>query len=371
MQSLLFSCQYGDRCKFLHVTQQQPKSRPFGTVSQSFAQFQQTSQPPEPNPFGFGSQSSSQFQQTSQQPKRNPFGFGVTNSFQSNVVGNFGARHQNTSKAFENKWIRPTASTNSTPSQNSQAQSVVHKCTDPESCKRQIVEDFKNEAPLWKLTCYGHWKYLPCDIVGDVSYEELREAAYEDAKRGLALQSIVERERNLLTSKLAEFDNLLRNPYVIKHSGLTEVNHFPANNTTSTLITHSNKPPTVSSFSQLGTSTTVGNNTNFGTESPGIQSSIGFGHPSFPQNKSHILGGIEKKIGTSGSFGSQKPMLGFENLSGPINSGSNNGFMAMGSERSLFPSISPAFTNSSSNQSSVYLDGLKPNSSGVKQASAV
>ena len=32
------------------------------------------------------------------------------------------------------------------------------RCTDPEACKRQIVEDFKQEKPLWILTCYGHSK---------------------------------------------------------------------------------------------------------------------------------------------------------------------------------------------------------------------
>ncbi|RRT80621.1 hypothetical protein BHM03_00009777, partial [Ensete ventricosum] len=31
----------------------------------------------------------------------------------------------------------------------------------------------------------------PCDIVGDTSFEELRAAAYEDARQGLSLQSIV------------------------------------------------------------------------------------------------------------------------------------------------------------------------------------
>lgn len=31
----------------------------------------------------------------------------------------------------------------------------------------------------------------PCDIVGDISYEELRALAYDEAKRGLSLQSIV------------------------------------------------------------------------------------------------------------------------------------------------------------------------------------
>lgn len=32
---------------------------------------------------------------------------------------------------------------------------------------------------------------LPCDIVGDISYEELRAVAYDDAKRGTNLQAIV------------------------------------------------------------------------------------------------------------------------------------------------------------------------------------
>lgn len=32
------------------------------------------------------------------------------------------------------------------------------RCTDPETCKRQIAEDFEQEKPLWTLTCYGHCK---------------------------------------------------------------------------------------------------------------------------------------------------------------------------------------------------------------------
>lgn len=39
--------------------------------------------------------------------------------------------------------------------------------------------------------CYFLPCSRPCDISGDVSYEELRAAAYEDAKRGLNLQAIV------------------------------------------------------------------------------------------------------------------------------------------------------------------------------------
>ncbi|KAH0458616.1 hypothetical protein IEQ34_011430 [Dendrobium chrysotoxum] len=67
---------YGDRCKFLHLTQPQTRS----------------------NPFGFGSQSSSQFSQASQQPKPNTFGFGVQDTTQLSGVNNFVARNQNPSK---------------------------------------------------------------------------------------------------------------------------------------------------------------------------------------------------------------------------------------------------------------------------------
>ncbi|KAH9654650.1 zinc finger CCCH domain-containing protein 16 [Citrus sinensis] len=166
------SCQYGERCKFLHVTQQQP----------------------------------------------NPFGFGVQNNPQSKGTNNYNfGNKQNQSKPFENKWTRFSPITGggvpASRQPDNQPQSANHKCSDPDSCKRIIAEDFELERPLWKLTCYGHWKNAPCDIVGDISYEELRAAAYDDAKCGSSLHSIVERERNLLNSNLMKFDNLLRNPY--------------------------------------------------------------------------------------------------------------------------------------------------------------
>ncbi|XP_030535546.1 zinc finger CCCH domain-containing protein 16 isoform X1 [Rhodamnia argentea] len=180
------SCQYGERCKFLHETQQQ--FRPSGS---------------------------------NQQQKPNPFGFGVQSSSQPRAAADFASKH-NQFKPFENKWTRfsPISNASVTPSHHSDnhSQSGNHKCTDPESCKRVIVEDFEHERPSWKLTCYGHCKYAPCDISGDISYEELRAAAYDDAKRGLSLQSIVERERNALNIKLSEFENLLRSPYVASPS---------------------------------------------------------------------------------------------------------------------------------------------------------
>nr|KJB74813.1 hypothetical protein B456_012G009900 [Gossypium raimondii] len=221
------SCQYGERCKFLHVIQQQPKS----------------------NAFGFGTQAISH-----QQQKPNPFGFGVQNNAQSKGANDFG----NKQSQFKNTWTRSSASSGapSLRQPDNQPQATNHRCNDPESCKRIIAEDFEHERPLWKLTCYSHWKNSPCDIVGDVSYEELRAAAYDDAKRGLSLQSIIERERNLLNSKLVEFENFLRNPYrgpagsaaaqQIPFPGATTIVLSPT--TQNTVAPQSNVPPSSPAF---------------------------------------------------------------------------------------------------------------------------
>lgn len=207
------SCQYGERCKFLHPTQQQSRPNAFGFGVQNQQQ--------KPNAFGFGVHGGS-----NQQQKPNPFGFGVQSSSQPTA-----ASQHNQFKPFENKWTRfsPISNASGTASHHSDShiQSGNHKCTDPESCKRVIIEDFEHERPSWKLTCYGHCKYAPCDISGDISYEELRAAAYDDAKRGLSLQSIVERERNALNFKLSELENLLRSPYVAPPSSTASQSALP------------------------------------------------------------------------------------------------------------------------------------------------
>ncbi|KAI4351480.1 hypothetical protein L6164_005846 [Bauhinia variegata] len=287
------SCQYGERCKFLHV-QQPRKSNVPGFGAQNSSHQQQTTNPfgfgsgahqqQKSNPFGFGSQTASH-----QQQNANPFGFGVQNNSQSKGVPDFGSKQQ--FKPFENKWTRSSSSAQSGASrQSDNSQSGNHKCTDPETCKHQIAEDYEHEKPLWKLTCYGHNKYAPCDIVGDVSFEELRAAAYADSKQGMSLQSIVERERNLLNSKLLEFENLLHKPYTVPvnsslltnenpytrttqnndpftmqlNSSTTNQSHFlgPSANPFSR-ATPTNDPPSVSSFSELGPSL----NMNFGSSS--------------------------------------------------------------------------------------------------------
>ncbi|XP_040996900.1 zinc finger CCCH domain-containing protein 16 isoform X3 [Juglans microcarpa x Juglans regia] len=243
-------CRFGEACRYLHVTQQQPKSNVFGFGTQTGLSQQKKS-----NPLGFGTQTGSH-----QQQKSNPFGFGVQSSSHPKAGTDFVSK-QNQSKLFQNTWTRSTSTPTGVAPQKSdnETQAANHKCTDPEACRRQIVEDFESERPLWKLTCYGHSKNAPCDIVGDISYEELRAAAYDDAKHGLNFQSIVERERNLLSSKLVEFDNLLRKPYAVPPGRSSSQTPFSGARPNSFPLTAQNSaPPLVSSFNQLGASQNLG-----------------------------------------------------------------------------------------------------------------
>lgn len=275
------SCQYGDKCRYLHVTQQQPKS----------------------NIFGFGSQSGSD-----QHQKSNPYGFGIHNNSQLKAGTDFGSK-DNQFKPFENKWTRSSPSAASaTPSSrrsDNQPQTSNHECTNPESCRSIIIEDFERERPLWKLTCYGHSRNYSCDIVGDISYEELRAAAYDDAKRGLNLQSIVERERNLVNTKSIEFENL-RKPREIPLNSTASQIPFPSAAANSFLQTaQNNAPPSVSSFSQFGTSLNVG----FGPRSSAPPNNI-FLQPNPSANSNHASSGFGTNNFPSvnvGSLGSQFP----------------------------------------------------------------
>lgn len=277
------SCQYGDRCKFLHVTPQQPpksSNNPFGFGNQ------QTPNNSNNNSFGFGNRQQ-------QQRPNSPFGPAPNNSA-NNRPQQF--------KPFENKWSRGASAPSSR--QRPDSQPANHNCADPDSCKRLIAEDFEHERPLWKLTCYGHLRDGPCDIIGDVSYEELRAAAYDDYKRGLSLQSIVEKERNLLNSKLIEFNNLLHNPNIApsKPAPAGQSPFFGATANATPAAAQNTAPPSVSSFGQLGTSlnmrsATPSNNafgqpsqplTAFGV-SPSAPSNNVFGQSNLPSNSSQTV----------------------------------------------------------------------------------
>ncbi|KAJ4709697.1 Zinc finger CCCH domain-containing protein 16 [Melia azedarach] len=340
------SCQYGERCKFLHVTLQHPKPN---------------------NAFGFGTQAGSQ-----QQQKPNPFGFGVQGNPQPKAANNFGNK-QNQYKPFENKWSRISSIANSNTASSrqpdNQPQSANHKCTDPDHCKQIIAQDFEHERPLWKLTCYGHWRNAPCDIVGDISYEELRAAAYDEAKRGLSLQSIVERERNLLNSKLMEFDNVLRTPYTGPfNSALVSQNPFPPATPNAFSLTPQNSaPPAVSSFSQLGSSL----NTGLGTR-PFAPSNNALGQPNSSSNSSMTSGvfGINNlPSANAGPFDSQFPAQAISNpFTSNITSFNNSGVVGAGSNKFSAPASSNPTPFSFGNQPSIPSIGPVSSSTATEQA---
>ncbi|GKC86693.1 hypothetical protein Tco_1147342 [Tanacetum coccineum] len=111
------------------------------------------------------------------------------------------------------------------------------------------------DVEVLALVVYFGLRDGPCDIIGDLSFEELRASAYDDAKRGTGIHSIVDKERTLLSSKLIEFENLLRNPYTPRQSStFATQNTFPGTSANVFPQTvQNNAPPSVSSFSQLGT----------------------------------------------------------------------------------------------------------------------
>ncbi|KAI3803176.1 hypothetical protein L1987_31325 [Smallanthus sonchifolius] len=326
-------CQYGERCKFLHVNQQKAKPNSFGFGTQN------TSQPQKPNPFGFGTQN------TSQPQKPNPFGFGVQNNSNPNQF-----------KPGENKWSRfsPSSGNPSAPQKQDH-----HVCTDSESCKRLISEDFQQEKPLWKLTCYGHCKYGPCDIIGDVSYEELKASAYDDAKRGSNIQSIVEKERSLLSSKLIEFENLLRNPYTPpSNSNLNTQNTVPGTSTNIFPQTiQNNDPPLVSSFSQLGSTF----NTGFQMRAPAPNNV--FGQVNQFQAPTQISNASQKNSFTYGNPGQMGSQPSTQSFVSPFPATATTTFGNVFSAPATSPNL-----NVSSQQPSMPFGGQNPSANVVPES---
>ncbi|XP_024034379.1 zinc finger CCCH domain-containing protein 16 isoform X3 [Citrus clementina] len=304
------SCQYGERCKFLHVTQQQP----------------------------------------------NPFGFGVQNNPQSKGTNNYNfGNKQNQSKPFENKWTRFSPITGggvpASRQPDNQPQSANHKCSDPDSCKRIIAEDFELERPLWKLTCYGHWKNI-----------EAKEAEWDFPRK-------VERERNLLNSNLMKFDNLLRNPYTGPcNSALSGQSPFAAASPNAFSPTpQDSTAPSLSSFNQVGSLVNMG----FGTR-PSTPSNNAFGQPSsFPNSSqtSSAFGTNNFPSASGGLFDNQFPPA--QAIRSPFTSGmtslSNNGVVGFGSNKistPIFATHNPLFGN----QSSIPSGGPVSTSTAAEQA---
>ncbi|KAL6873884.1 hypothetical protein ACP4OV_013966 [Aristida adscensionis] len=332
------SCRYGAQCRYVHASSQQQqqqaqaKPNPFGFGAAS--RQQQQPQQAKPNPFGFGTASrqqqqqqqqqqqpsfGAQFQQPQQQQqqKPNPFGFGVQGAAapSRNAPG--------PAKPFQNKWVRDPSAPTKQPEAAQPPPAAHTSCTDPESCRQQIAEDFKSETPLWKLTCYAHLRNGPCDITGDISFEELRAKAYDQGRQGRPLQSIVEEERNLQNAKLTEFTNFLNNPRVSQTPSFPSTASFPGvKNNSSPGVSQSNGPPVFSSFTQIGAAT------NFGPgprTTPGVPTNNLYGHCEPSQAvPAPSFGGSEMKFGVSGAFGSQTSRQPFGSLQGSSMSNTSN-----------------------------------------------
>ncbi|XP_042049691.1 zinc finger CCCH domain-containing protein 16-like isoform X1 [Salvia splendens] len=224
---------------------------------------------------------------------------------------------------FDNKWSRfSNVNNSSAPASrqaNNQPSAANHTCTatDIESCKRVILEDLENEKPLWKLTCYGHSRNGPCDIVGDISYDELRALAYDDAKHGKDIASIVERERNLLNSKLLEFQNLAQNPYPVSSAPTPSSQNMFGGGSTIAPVVNNGFSSQVSSFSQLS-----GSSNTRSAAAPNFS----FGQPNAFQNNTQpsSFQTNNSPFNTPGSFGIQ-PQHSPQSFSPSGTTSSNNG----------------------------------------------
>ncbi|XP_047968197.1 zinc finger CCCH domain-containing protein 16 isoform X2 [Salvia hispanica] len=346
------SCQYGTRCKFLHTTPQQSQSNPFGSSR---------SPNPQPNPFGFGAQTSrTPNQQPNPQP--NPFGFGVQSNAHSRGGDGFVSK-PNQVKPFDNKWSRfSNVNNSSAPASrqaNNQPSTANHTCnpTDIESCKRAILEDLENEKPLWKLTCYGHMRNGSCDIVGDISYDELRALAYDDAKHGKDIASIVERERNLLNSKLLEFQKLAQNPYPVSSAPTPSSQNMFGGGSTIAPVVNNGFSSQVSSFSQLS-----GSSNTRSAAAPNFS----FGQPNAFQNNTQpsSFQTNNSPFNTSGSFGIQ-PQHSTQSFSPFGTTNSNNGAISAQQNPFSTPASLPQTGNGAGKQLNFFTNEPISASSGI------
>ena len=75
---------------------------------------------------------------------------------------------------------------------------------EPSNPRETIHQDFQNEQPLWRLSCYGHRREGPCDLTGDVSFEEARYKFYSDRAHGVPDYKLVEEFNSAVAAKERE-----------------------------------------------------------------------------------------------------------------------------------------------------------------------
>ena len=78
------------------------------------------------------------------------------------------------------------------------------------SPRETVATDFATEQPLWLLSCYGHRREGPCDLTGDVSFEEARWKFFSDRANGVPDYKLVEEFKGALAAKERELRALKR-----------------------------------------------------------------------------------------------------------------------------------------------------------------
>lgn len=82
---------------------------------------------------------------------------------------------------------------------------------EPEASPREtIAQDLATEQPSWLLSCYGHKREGPCDLTGDVSFEEAQWKFYSDRAAGIPDFKLVEEFKGAVASKERELRALKR-----------------------------------------------------------------------------------------------------------------------------------------------------------------
>ncbi|GAQ84616.1 nucleoporin-like protein 2 [Klebsormidium nitens] len=225
--------------------------------------------------------------------------FGAQCKFSHDIGQSGGGRPQK--NVFGSNAFAPLASGAKAPGTPAKASDKPeHRCNNPRVCQDQIREDFQTEKPKWwTLSAYAHWKSLPNDISGDVSFEELRWEGYKAAQQGTPLQQVVAREQQLVRTKESEYQQLLLNPY--RGPGQTQAVTSPPPAGTALLFGKPVTPvnqPTNPPFGQTG----YGQPASFGTPPPafGTQANSPFAQP---QTQTQTIFGSKAATPSQSGFG--------------------------------------------------------------------
>eukprot|EP00884_Botryococcus_braunii_P018457 jgi/Botrbrau1/5295/Bobra.0391s0016.3 len=75
-----------------------------------------------------------------------------------------------------------------------------------------VKDDMTNEQPMWPYTCYAHERNGPNDILGDVSFEEVRWAEQQALASGTNASILVSQFQRAVAERQQQFQKMLKSP---------------------------------------------------------------------------------------------------------------------------------------------------------------